>query len=109
MILRYAVAIDRRDWDLLESCFTPDTQLTMSVAGGYPSPADYRREAEATLGEIDATHHMFTSITVRVVGDHAWTHSYYHAQHAQNVLAPDTLLILAAGSRTSSSTPSGAG
>lgn len=94
VIYRYAIAIDTRDWDLLDGCFTPDAVIQMSVAGRYPSPADYREKAKATLATLDATHHVFSSVTVTVEGDHASAHSYYQAQHARNDLAPHSLLMI---------------
>jgi ketosteroid isomerase-like protein len=94
VIYRYAVAIDTCDWDLLDGCFTPDAAIRMSVAGRYPSPADYREKAKATLATLDATHHVFSNVRVTVDGDHAAAHSYYQAQHARNELAPDPLLMI---------------
>ena len=94
VVHQYAAALDRRDWALLESCFTPDARLTMSVAGSYPSPAEYCRRAAAVLAKLDATHHVFTSLSIRVYGDRAFVHSYYTAQHARNALQPEALLLI---------------
>jgi 3-phenylpropionate/cinnamic acid dioxygenase small subunit len=94
VIYRYAIAIDTCDWDLLDACFAPDAVIRMSVAGRYPSPAEYREKARATLATLDATHHVFSSVTVTVEGDRASARSYYQAQHARNDLAPDSLLMI---------------
>jgi hypothetical protein len=94
VIYRYAAAIDTCDWVLLDGRFTPDAAIRMSVAGRYPSPADYREKAKATLATLDATHHVFSNVRVAVEGDRASAHSYYQAQHARNELAPDSLLMI---------------
>ncbi|MEU6419645.1 nuclear transport factor 2 family protein [Streptomyces spiralis] len=91
---RYAAALDGRDWDGLEACFTPDAAITMSVAGGYPSAGHYRRQAESVLGGLDVTHHVFSAVRVRVNGDTATADSCYHAQHVRAALAPDHLLLI---------------
>ncbi|MET7393993.1 nuclear transport factor 2 family protein [Dactylosporangium sp. NPDC005572] len=94
LLYRYAIAIDTRNWELLDSCFTPDASIVMSVAGRYPSPAHYRDRAKVVLAGLDATHHVFSSVTVQVDGDRATAHSYYQAQHCRNALAPRSLFLI---------------
>jgi len=94
VIYAYAIAIDTRDWDLLDACFAPDAAIQMSVAGRYPSPAAYRDKARATLATLDATHHVFSSPRIVPDGEGARAHTYYQAQHARNDLAPDSLLMI---------------
>lgn len=94
VIYSYAIAIDTRDWDLLDSCFAPDAVLQMSVAGRYPSPAAYRDKAKVTLAELDATHHVFSAPRIVPDGEGARAHTYYQAQHVRNDLAPGSLLMI---------------
>jgi hypothetical protein len=94
VIYSYAIAIDTRDWDLLDRCFAPDAAIEMSVAGRYPSPAAYRDRAKAVLAKLDATHHVFSSPRIVPDGDSARAHTYYQAQHVRNDLAPGSLLMI---------------
>jgi hypothetical protein len=95
VLYRYAIAIDTRQLDLLDTCFTPDADLQMSVAGAYASPAAYKAKAAEALARLDATHHSVSAPLIEVDGDRATAHSYYHAQHARNALAPRSLFMIA--------------
>jgi SnoaL-like protein len=94
VLYRYAIAIDTRQLDLLDTCFTPDADLEMSIAGKYESPAAYKAKARDALAQLDATHHSMSAPLIEVDGDHATAHTYYHAQHARNALAPNALFMI---------------
>ena len=94
LLYRYATALDTRQLDLLDDCFTPDARLDMSVAGTH-SPAQYKAMAAEALAKLDATHHLIGNPAITVNGDTARAHSYYQAQHARNDLAPASLLLVA--------------
>jgi hypothetical protein len=94
VLYRYAAALDGRDWAALEDCFTAEAAISMSVAGRYPSPAHYRRQAEAVLGGLDVTEHVFSGVRVRVDGDTATADGCYLAQHVRSALAPDHQLLI---------------
>jgi hypothetical protein len=94
VLYRYAIAIDTCELDLLDECFTHDADIQMSIAGAYASPEAYKAKARVALAELDATHHAMSSPLIEVDGDRATAHTYYHAQHARNALAPDSLFMV---------------
>lgn len=77
LIVRYAEAIDRKDWDLLDTVFTPESVLDYSTSGGPDAVGDYPKMKEwlqAALAMFPMTQHLVakTYYTVesadRVVG-----------------------------------------
>lgn len=68
----YALAIDSRDWDLLETLFTGDAQLDYTESG---VPAGGRDEVLASIRQIlpsvALTQHVLTNRRIRVSGDAA--------------------------------------
>jgi len=94
-LLKYPVALDSRDFDLLESLFTPDARIDIPAAGVF-DPAGYRAASEAGLGRLDATQHFVGQPVLKIEGDRAWARSYLLAQHALNALAPAGTLTIGA-------------
>lgn len=74
LLVRYTVAIDTKDWSLLDRCFTPDAQLDYTSAGGvagdYPS---VRAWLERALAPFPMTMHYITNSVVDLQGDSART------------------------------------
>ena len=82
LLMRYATALDTRDWALLENVFTPDAvadygELGDGVHHGVEAIVQACRSA---LIGLDATQHIITNVTVEVTGDEAWASCYLHAQ-----------------------------
>ncbi len=94
-LLKYPVALDSRDFDLLQSLFTPDARIDIPAAGVFDA-AGYRAASEAGLGRLDATQHFVGQPVLRIEGDRAWARSYLLAQHVLNALAPDGTLKIGA-------------
>ena len=94
-LLKYPVALDSRDFDLLESLFTPDARIDIPAAGVF-DPAGYRAASAAGLGRLDATQHFVGQPLLKIEGDRAWARSYLLAQHAVNALAPAGTLTIGA-------------
>ena len=40
VLVRYASGIDRREWDLFRSCFTPDCAIDYGEIGAWNGPAE---------------------------------------------------------------------
>jgi len=82
VINRVADALDRRDWTLLRSCFTPDAVETFSNgrAEGYDAIESFCARA---LGGLDATQHLVSTIRLDISGDEASARSYFQAQHVR--------------------------
>jgi 3-phenylpropionate/cinnamic acid dioxygenase small subunit len=72
LLTRYTLAIDQKDWGLLDSCFTKDAHLDYTSAGGIAG--DYpkvRSWLEAALAPFPMTVHYITNSVVELNGDEA--------------------------------------
>lgn len=79
VLVRYATAIDRRDWVLLRTVFTDDFTGDYDGFGTWSSGdavTAFMEEAHATLGP---SLHRITNVTVEVYGDTATASSYVSA------------------------------
>jgi 3-phenylpropionate/cinnamic acid dioxygenase small subunit len=77
LLTRYTVAIDQKDWELLDRCFTPDARLDYSQTGGiegkYP---EVRTWLEQALAAFPMTMHFISNTTLELDGDRATARSY---------------------------------
>lgn len=72
LLTRYATGVDRRDWDLWETCFTPDAFIDYSAFGGIKGGvAEVREWLDKTLGQFPMSQHMVINREVSVEGDRA--------------------------------------
>jgi 3-phenylpropionate/cinnamic acid dioxygenase small subunit len=78
VIVRYATAIDRRDWALFRTCFTEDCGSDYGSIGGWSNVDDltaFMTKAHAGMGH---TLHRMTNIVASVDGDTATGRAYVH-------------------------------
>ena len=76
--VKYAIAVDARDWDSFRSCFTPDASGDYSVH----VPTYDALEANARrLIPVTVTHHAVTNFQVEVDRDHATHRCHVVAFH----------------------------
>jgi len=77
LLTRYTVAIDTKDWNLLDSCFLPDAKLdytqTGGIQGAYP---EVRAWLEKALAAFPMTMHFISNSTVELAGDEASSRTY---------------------------------
>lgn len=76
LLIRYATGIDRKDWDLFRTVFTPDCQLDYGQIGswdGVEAVAEFMILAHAGAGY---TLHRITNQVIDVDGDRATARSY---------------------------------
>ena len=72
LLTRYTVAIDQKDWSLLDTCFTPDAHLDYTSAGGVAGDYSKVREwLEAALVPFPMTMHYISNSVVELGGDEA--------------------------------------
>lgn len=72
VLTRYANALDAKDWDAWESCFTADARLDYSAAGGIQGSLSEIREWLARIMPIfPMTQHLVTNKVIEVHGDTA--------------------------------------
>lgn len=79
------LATDRKDWDAVERCFTPEVRFDMSSAGAGPAStvkaADIAAGWRTGLAPIEHVHHQAGNFVVRVDGDRATAFCYGVAWH----------------------------
>ncbi len=77
LLTRYTVAIDTKDWKLLDSCFTPDAQLDYKSSGGISGPyPEVRAWLEKALAPFTVTQHLISNTTLTFDGDTARARTY---------------------------------
>jgi hypothetical protein len=72
LLIRYTVAIDKKDYTILDTCFTADAHLDYTSAGGVAG--DYpkvRAWLEKALAPFPMTVHYVTNSVVELDGDAA--------------------------------------
>jgi hypothetical protein len=77
LLIRYTVAIDTKDWNLLDTCFTPDAHVDYTASGGVKGPyPEVRSWLEKTLAIFPMTQHFIANSTVEVDGDTGRSRTY---------------------------------
>ena len=72
LLVRYAKAIDEKDWELLDQCFTPDAEVDYVSSGGIKgSYAEARAWLAKALAPFPMTVHYITNSEVVLDGDRA--------------------------------------
>jgi len=72
LLTRYATGVDRRDWDLWETCFTSDAWIDYSAFGGTSGGVkEVRAWLEKTLAIFSMSQHMVINREVSLEGDTA--------------------------------------
>jgi SnoaL-like domain len=95
LAVRYATALDNRDYALLRTCFLPDVEGDYDGVGevsGYQAIEDMCRRA---LDPLDASQHIMTNFAVDIHGDQADFSCYLHAQHVLNSAEGGPLFVVA--------------
>ncbi len=79
LLTRYATGVDRRDWDLWESCFTPDARIDYSAFGGIAGGVkEVRAWLERTMAIFGMSQHMVINREVSIEGDTARCRSGFY-------------------------------
>ncbi len=79
LIVRYATAIDRREWSLFRTIFTDDAEVDYGEVGkwmGAEAVAEFMQQAHATARH---TMHRLTNQVIGVDGDYAEARTYVDA------------------------------
>jgi len=78
LLTRYATAVDTKDWDLYETCFTPDAFIDYTAAGGVKGRLP---EVKKWLAEVmplfPMTQHVVVNRVVTIDGDTATARSCF--------------------------------
>ncbi len=77
LLTRYTVALDTKDWDLLDSCFVPDAQVDYTSSGGTKGPyREVRQWLEKALAAFPMTQHFISNTLIAFEGDEARSRTY---------------------------------
>ena len=72
LLIRYTVAIDNKDWELLDTVYTSDAKIDYTTSGGikgdYP---EVRAWLAKVLPAFKMTQHLISNSVVKVDGDTA--------------------------------------
>lgn len=88
--LRYARALDTKNFAALLQCFTSD-----AIYGERRGHAEIEAIARNALEPLDCTQHITTNFLVQVDGDTARMECYFHAQHIRHAAEAGAELIIA--------------
>jgi len=82
VLIRYATALDSRDWSLLASCFTENGVTDYQELGGVNAGPDaIIATCHGALSGLDASQHLISNMVVELDGDRARAACYFQAQH----------------------------
>ena len=93
--VRYARALDRRDWALLESCFDEDVVVEYAGVEPITGVAEVVAVCRRALEPLDVSQHLLGNHHVEIDGDRAHSECYLHAQHVRSALAPADKYVVA--------------
>lgn len=79
VLIRYATAIDQRDWMLFGTCFTDNVVADYGAIGRWNSRAALASHMEAGHLKIGPSLHRITNIVITGEGNHAAATSYVDA------------------------------
>jgi ketosteroid isomerase-like protein len=79
VLYRYARAVDRRDWDLLRSCYHDDGYDDHGTLKGYID--DFIAASKPFTDRVAATTHFIGNVLIEIDGDVARVESYVMANH----------------------------
>jgi 3-phenylpropionate/cinnamic acid dioxygenase small subunit len=72
LLVRYAWAIDTKDWDALDDVFTPDAHIDYTATGGIAGTlAEIKPWLAQSLAAFPATQHLLANSQVTIDGDTA--------------------------------------
>ena len=77
--MRYASGIDRRDWDLFRSCFTPDCAVDYGEIGVWNGVEEITAFMVAVHEQCGYTLHRISNVAVERLPDGAQARSYVDA------------------------------
>ncbi len=72
LVVQYSTSVDRKDWDLYESLFTPDAIIDYTQVGGIRGgPREVREWLAQVMPGFPAYQHLVANVELSVDGDTA--------------------------------------
>ncbi|GFG86485.1 nuclear transport factor 2 family protein [Mycolicibacter algericus] len=87
VLLRYATAIDTKDWELFRTCFTDDADADYGEIGQWSDATSLTEFMAVTHEPMSDTKHMLHNMVIDLVDDHHATAVTY--VHTVQALAAD--------------------
>jgi len=79
LLLRYATALDTRDWEMLRSCFSEDMEADYASFGKWRGPREITEYMRRTHADLGATLRRVTNISIHMEGGEIRARSYIDA------------------------------
>jgi len=79
VLVRYATAVDTRDWALFRTCFTAECQADYGEIGSWPGVDEFAGFMQQIHDQCGRSLHRITNIVVTGHGDLAAARSYVDA------------------------------
>jgi len=93
VLLRYATALDTRDWGKLRSCFVPDVVATYDSIGDLQGYEAVERLCRTALEPLAATQHVVSNVEVSIDGDRAAARCNLQSTHVRTTPSGDNFVI----------------
>lgn len=78
LLTRYTIALDTREWDLLDTVFTPDATIDYTSSQGIRGPfPEVKRWLVEALGNFTAYQHVLGNSQVVLDGDRGTGRTYF--------------------------------
>jgi hypothetical protein len=85
----YAIALDTREFDLLDEVFAPHAKTSIAGAPMAERSAESQARIRVSMQAFDATQHFMGPASIEVRGDTAVSRCYFIATHTKNSLRPN--------------------
>jgi len=73
LAVQYSTSVDRKDWALYESLFTPDAVIDYTQAGGIRgAPREVAQWLAQVMPTFPAYQHLVANHELKISGDEAW-------------------------------------
>ncbi|OAA27737.1 SnoaL-like domain-containing protein [Frankia sp. EI5c] len=79
VLIRYSTGIDRRDWPLFRTCWTPDAEADYGHLGHFSGADAITELMVAAHRDLGSTRHQLSNFVIEVDGDRATASTYVHA------------------------------
>jgi ketosteroid isomerase-like protein len=93
--IKYATALDTKDWEKLRECFTPDAVAHYGVIADCVGADAIIEQVSTGVDYLGHTQHILTNHVVAIDGDSARSACYLQAQHLRDNSKPAWNFIMA--------------
>lgn len=84
--LRFASAVDGRDWEALERCFAEDVEAVLPLTGAHSDRSSMIARIAEVVDRLDATQHFLSNHQIDRHGDGMQARCYVIATHVRTTV-----------------------